>query len=90
MRNLGLDGRVRWHRYLANERLMELVRSKVEGKQLVTPPSDELQPVPDLMKALQQSLASTQESGKKQRPAKLAAPSKSSRPADAARRRKTS
>jgi DNA end-binding protein Ku len=73
-----------------NERLMELVRSKVEGKQLVTPPSDELQPVPDLMKALQQSLASTQDSGKKQRPAKLAAPSKSSRPADAARRRKTS
>ena len=72
-----------------NERLMELVRSKVEGKQLVTPPSDEPQPVPDLMKALQQSLASTQETAKK-RPARLAAPSKPSRSADATRRRKTS
>jgi DNA end-binding protein Ku len=69
-----------------NERLLQLVESKVAGKQIVTPPAEEPQQVPDLVEALKRSLATAKPTQKK-KPAKLAAPSK---PAAAAKRRKSS
>jgi len=75
------------HKNNYNERLTELIQDKIAGKEIVTPPSEELRPVPDLMAALRASIEGKKATVKK-RPAKLAAPSKPRE--DAARRRKTS
>jgi DNA end-binding protein Ku len=69
-----------------SERLMQLVESKVAGKQIVSPPDEALPNIPNLMEALQRSLSEAKTTSKK-KPAKLAAPSK---PAKAAAKRKSS
>ena len=71
-----------------DERLLQLVESKVAGKQIVTPPVDDLQQIPDLMEALKKSLETAKPQKKK--PARLAAPSKPAASAAASKRRKSS
>jgi DNA end-binding protein Ku len=45
------------------ERVLELIEAKAAGEELVVQPAEEPQKVPDLMAALEQSLAAAQKSG---------------------------
>jgi DNA end-binding protein Ku len=45
------------------ERVLELIEAKAAGEELVIQPEEEPQKVPDLMAALEQSLAAAQKSG---------------------------
>lgn len=72
---------------LYTTRLTELINAKVEGKEVVAPPSDEEVPVINLMDALKQSLGSKTGAAKRGKPAKKMA---ASRRQTAPRRRKSS
>jgi DNA end-binding protein Ku len=70
-----------------NDRLRDLIQSKIEGKEIVSAASEDLQPAPDLMAALRESLATAKTT---KRPAKLAAPTKPAKADAAGRKRKSS
>jgi DNA end-binding protein Ku len=75
------------------EQLMAMIERKAEGKDIVAAPSDERQPTkaPDLMTALEESIAAVQGKGKAAKPATKkgqAAPKKKAAPKRAASRAK--
>ena len=76
------------------EKLSALIEAKVQGKQIVAPPSEEAPQVINLMEALQKSLEQAKQGGAATpaaKPAKLVAPSTATKaPAESKRKRKSS